>query len=62
MSEARLLERRRVSGWRAAESKIDGKTIKERQGSRQISAGRQDRAQEKDYDCSKAQTPHGSDG
>jgi hypothetical protein len=51
-----------VSGWRAAESKIDGKTIKERQGSRQISAGRQDRAQEKDYDCSKAQTPHGSDG
>jgi hypothetical protein len=25
-------------------------------------AGRQDRAQEKDYDCSKAQTPHGSDG
>jgi hypothetical protein len=62
MSEARLLESRGVTGWQAAESKIDGKTIKERQGSRQIGAGRQERAQEKDYDGSKAQTPHGREG
>lgn len=62
MCEARLLERRGVSGWQAAESKIDGKTIKERQSSRQIGAGRQDRAQEKDHDSSQAQTPHGSEG
>jgi hypothetical protein len=61
MCEARLLERRGDERL-ASGGKQDGKTIKERQGSRQIGAGRQDRAQEKDYDSSKAQTPHGSKG
>jgi hypothetical protein len=60
MCGARLIERRGDEWLASGGKQIYGKTIKGRQGSRQVGAHRQVGAQDKDYDSSKAQTSRGS--